>query len=117
MRLRVLKRLRAAVGYSELGMTQQALRCLDIIESFGNIAPFGIVVDILRCEFVKNVENDVSAANALRVVASMLSTSERRAIRMTLAVCYGKIDVNRESESSDAKDRNATPEAPTNFDL
>src|SRR5208283_2300127 len=31
--VRVLKRLKAAVGYQELGMTKHALRCLDSLES------------------------------------------------------------------------------------
>ena len=31
--VRVLKRLKAAVGYQELGMTQHAVRCLDSLAS------------------------------------------------------------------------------------
>ena len=42
----VLKRLKAAVGYHELGMTQHALRCLDSLASLGEIGPFGLVTDV-----------------------------------------------------------------------
>ena len=38
--LRLLKRLKAAVGYHELGMTQHALRCLDSLASLGEIGHF-----------------------------------------------------------------------------
>ncbi len=88
--LRVLKRLKAAVGYHELGMTQHALQCIDSLATLGNIGSFGMAAEVLRDEFVKHRENDVSAANALKMLATMLPSAERRAIRMTLAACYGK---------------------------
>jgi hypothetical protein len=37
MIVRVLKRLKAAIGYHELGMTQHALRCLDSLDLLGKI--------------------------------------------------------------------------------
>ncbi|MGO9111195.1 MAG: hypothetical protein ACLP9L_18375 [Thermoguttaceae bacterium] len=88
MIVRVLKRLRAAVGYHELGMTQHALRCLDSLTQLGKIGPFGLVAEVLRGEFVKHSEN-VSAAKALETIACMLPTPARHAIEMTLATCYG----------------------------
>ncbi len=90
MIVRVLKRLKAAVGYHELGMTQHALRCLDSLVPLGNIGPFGLVADVLRGEFVTHTENHVSAAKSLEVVACMLPTPARHAIEMTLAACYGQ---------------------------
>ncbi len=89
MIVRVLKRLKAAVGYHELGMTQHALRCLDSLDLLGKIGPFGVVQDVLRDVFITNPENHVSAANALEVVACMLSTPARHAIQLTLDTCYG----------------------------
>ena len=108
MTVRVLKRLKAAVGYHELGMTQQAVSCLERVESLGKIEAFGMVVDILRGEFVKNRENDLSAANALEIVAAMLPKPERRAIRMTLAACYGKTDDHVGGGNRAAVDRRVT---------
>ena len=43
MIVRVTKRLKAAVGYHELGMRQHALRCLDSLDLLGEIGPFGVV--------------------------------------------------------------------------
>ncbi len=67
MIVRVLKRLRAAVGYHELGMTQHALCCLDSLPSLGKIGPFGLVAEVMRDEFVTHPANHVSAAKALEI--------------------------------------------------
>ncbi len=110
MIVRVLKRLKAAVGYHELGMTQHAVRCLDSLDLLGKIGPFGVVQDVLRDVFITNPENHVSAANALEVVACMLSTPARHAIEMTLAACYGQgNDVGRAADRV-ARTRGAKPE-------
>ena len=93
MIVRVLKRLRAAVGYRELGMTQHALRCLDSVASMGKVGPFTLVAEVLRNEFLN--DRHASAANALEVVACMLPTPARRAVEATLAACYGPSDNGR----------------------
>jgi hypothetical protein len=106
--VRVLKRLKAAVGYHELGMTQHALRCLDGLAPLGQIGPFGLVADVLRDEF-SNVRH-MSAEKALDMVACMLPTHARRAVQLTLAVCYGSED-NRRSANDRAVFRGAAPAA------
>ena len=55
----VLKRLKAAVGYHELGMTEHALRCLDSLASRDKIGPFCLVAEVLRGEFVSHAENHI----------------------------------------------------------
>jgi len=95
MVVRVLKRLKAAVGYHELGMTPHALRCLDSLVSLGKIGPFGLVAEVLRDEFLKGQEKHVPAARALETVACMLPTPGRHAVEMTLAACYGSSDSGR----------------------
>ena len=110
MIVRVLKRLKAAVGYHELGMTQHAVRCLDSLDLLGKIGPFGVVQDVLRDVFMTNPENHVSAANALEVVACMLSTPARHAIEMTLAACYGQVNGVGRAADSVACARGAKPE-------
>ena len=92
MIVRILKRLKSAVGYHELGMTQHALRCLDSLASLDNIGPFSLVVDVLRAEFARNREDLISAAKSLEVVACMLPTPARHAVQMTLAACYGQVN-------------------------
>jgi hypothetical protein len=108
--VRVLKRLRAAVGYHELGMTQHALRCLDGLVSLEKIGPFGLVVDILRHEFVKSQENNVSAAKALETVACMLPMPARNAIQATLAVCDGETPESARAANLMAGARGVKPE-------
>ena len=81
MIVRVLKRLKAAIGYHELGMTQHALRCLDSLTELGKIGPFGLVAEVLRGEILKGQEKHLSAAKALEIVACMLPTPARHAIR------------------------------------
>ncbi|MEI8376698.1 MAG: hypothetical protein WCJ35_28115 [Planctomycetota bacterium] len=114
MIVRVLKRLKAAVGYHELGMSQHALRCLDSLAALGKIGPFGMVQEILRGEFVKHTENHVSAATALDIVACMLPTPARHAIEMTLAACYGQVDEVGRAANNRACARGAKLEAQAN---
>ncbi len=87
--VRVLKRLKAAIGYHELGMTQHALRCLNNLSSLGKIGPFDLVAEVLRGEFINDRDNHISADKALEIVACMLPTPARHAIDLTLAACYG----------------------------
>ena len=108
--VRVLKRLKAAVGYHELGMTQHALRCLDSLVSLGGIGPFGLVVEVLRDKFVKHAERHVSAAKALETVACMLPTPGRHAMEMALAACYGQHSDNSRSANIVACSRGVKPE-------
>ena len=111
MIVRVLKRLKTAVGCHELGMTQHAMRCLDSLASLGKIGPFGLVQEVLRDEFIKDRENHISAAKALEIVACMLPTPARHAIQVTLAACYGQVNDVGRAANSVARARGATPEA------
>ena len=114
MIVRVLKRLRAAVGYRELGMTQHALCCLDSLESLGKLGPFGLVQDILRSEFIKNDENYLSAAKALEIVACMLPAPARHAIKVTLAACFGQVNDVQRAANGVSRARGARPEGRPN---
>jgi hypothetical protein len=98
MIVRVLKRLKAAVGYYELGMQEHAFRCIDSLRSLDTIEPFGVVAVILRNEFAKKSDDYISIANALEVAASQLPMPERRAIKLTLAVCFGKGNTGARSD-------------------
>jgi hypothetical protein len=111
MIVRVLKRLKAAVGYQELGMTRHALRCLDSLDSLGKIGPFGLIQEVLRGEFIKDRENHVSAAKALEIVSCMLPAPARQAITMTLAACYGQVNDMARAANVVASARGALPEA------
>jgi hypothetical protein len=97
---RILKRLKAAVGYHELGMTQHALRSLDGLSSLGEIRQFEPVIGVLRHEIVKNRENPLSAMSALEAVASLLPKSANDATTLTLAACYGLSDSGRSANNA-----------------
>lgn len=112
MIVRVLKRLKAAIGYHELGMTRHALRCLDSLASLGKIGPFGLVREVLRGEFLSNREDHVSAAKALGIVACMLPTPARHAIEMTLTACYGQTSDTGRTANHVAWARGAKPVQP-----
>jgi hypothetical protein len=104
--VRVLKHLKAAIGYHELGMTQHALRCLDSLALLGKIGAFGLVAEVLRDEFTNG--RNVSAEKALDIVACMLPAPARRAIHMTLAACYGS-ENSRSFANDRAVSRGAVP--------
>jgi hypothetical protein len=84
------------------------LRCLDSLDLLGKIGPFGVAQDVLRDVFITNREH-VSAANALEVVACMVSTPARHAIEMTLAACYGQGNDMGRVANSPACARGAKP--------
>lgn len=105
--VRVLKRLKTAVGYHELGMNRHALRCLDSLASLGKIGPFDLVADVLRDQFANHHGNLVSAAKALEIVACMLPTTARNAVQLTLAACYGSSDSGRAAANNRGRARGA----------
>ena len=111
--VRVLKRLRAAVGYHELGMTQRAVQCLHSVESLGTIGPFAPVVDILRREIVRNQEDAASIANALQRAACLAPPPARDAISVTLAACYGDVNDGSRTANDMASARGAKPVGPS----
>jgi hypothetical protein len=90
---RLLRKLRTAVGYHELGMTVQALTCLDSVS--GKIGPFSLVIDVLRAEFLAVESRQVFPASALEIVACMLPVSASRAIKLVLAACFGPSETGR----------------------
>ena len=115
--VRVLKRLRAAVGYQELGMTQHALCCLDSLASMSNIGPFGLIAEVLRDQFVKYPESHVPADKALEMLACMLPTPSRNAIRLTLTACYGQLDAAGRAANKRASARAPNPKPNRNLSV
>jgi hypothetical protein len=86
---RLFKRLKAAVGYHELGMTRHAVQCLDSLTDVGELGPFALVADVLRGEFLRGSADQFSTASALEVAEGLAPREARRAIRMTLVTCFG----------------------------
>jgi hypothetical protein len=112
--VRVLKRLKAAIGYYELGMKQHAVGCLDSLAALGKLGPFEFVIEVLRDEIIRNRENHVSAAHALEVVACMLPRPQRDAIGLTLSACYGQGNAGGRTANNVAIARGAKLDAQPN---
>jgi hypothetical protein len=104
-----LKRLRAAIGYQELGMTQHALRCLDGLALLGKIGPFYLVVAALHDAFEGNRDHRDSPAATLAHLAGTLPTPARHAAQLALIACFGQAS-NQRAANQKASARGANPE-------
>ena len=80
--IRVVKRLSAAVGYLELGMTQQALACLDDLDDLG---PFKAVAEMLRGEAARRERRFDDAARCFETAARMSPGPDSKAVWMVLS--------------------------------
>jgi tetratricopeptide (TPR) repeat protein len=86
--VRVLKQLNAAVGYHELGMSDDALACLDRLRRLGNIGVFRPAEEILRAEFLTSRQDYGGAAVALENAARMFPSPQNYGLWLALSVCY-----------------------------
>ena len=93
----VLRRLSEAKGYLELGMTQQALACLDKIRDPG---PFTAAVEMIRGEAARREQRFDAAASSFETAARMLHAPHDRPVWLTLSMCYRQAgDTDRAIES------------------
>jgi len=86
--IRVLKGLRAAVGYHELRMPQHAMRCLHALP-LATINAFEPVIEILRRGIIRNDADAASIVEALREAAGSAPSPLADACKLTLIACYG----------------------------
>ena len=86
--VRVMKRLQAAVGYHELGMTQHALQCLTSLWELGDIGPFRAAQRILRTAILGGSDGYSGIAKALEDAANTLPPPQRQALWQALHGCY-----------------------------
>jgi tetratricopeptide (TPR) repeat protein len=104
--VRVAKRLEEAHGYFELGMTEQALDCL---EGLGELGPFEAEVQLLRGEALRRQHRFDDAAVALQTAASKFPSPYDRPAWYALSLCYRQAgDMNRAIQSL-ARARGARP--------
>lgn len=111
MILRVVKRLKTAVGYHELGMSRHALRWLESAQQLDTAGPFGLVAEVLRQQFAQYDEDHVAPANNLEIAVRALPDSARLAFELTLAICYGQPDDKGRVANIGALTRGLKPEA------
>ena len=107
--VRVMKRLRTAVGYHELGMTRHAVQCLDAVLQLGEIGPYRLGEELLRAEFRKSQADYGAAANALENAARMLPSPENQAIWREVSTCYREAGDAGRAVNSMAYARGAVP--------
>lgn len=80
--VRTVKRLSEAIGYLELGMTQQALACLEGLDEPG---PFTAVAEMLRGEAARRENRLDDAARSFEAAARMLPAPDNKSIWLALS--------------------------------
>ncbi|MGO8750317.1 MAG: tetratricopeptide repeat protein [Thermoguttaceae bacterium] len=85
--MRVAKRVSAAAGYLELGMSQHTLDCL---ENLGDVGPFEADVDILRGAAFRLQHRFQEADVALATAAEKSPAPEDKAAWIALSICYNE---------------------------
>lgn len=80
--VRTIKRLSEAIGYLELGMTPQALACLNGLDDPG---PFSAVAEMLRGEAARRQSRFQDAARSFEAAARMLPAPDNKSLWLALS--------------------------------
>ena len=113
--VRVIKRLKTAVGYYELGMVQDALASLDSLKELGDIGSFVLAEEMLRAEILKTEHRYEAAAQALESAARLLPAPFNQALWVALSECYRQAGNSQGAVNSMGCARGAKlPEPPHN---
>ena len=95
--VRTVKRLSEAIGYLELGMTPQALACLEGLDEPG---PFTAIAEMLRGEAARREHRFDEAARSFEAAARMLPAPDNKSIWLALSTFHrqaGNTDLAIES--------------------
>ncbi len=107
--VRVSHRVRNAIGYMELGMTQRAL---DHLEGIGQLGPFEAAVDLLRGEAYRILRRWDDATESFESAARKFKDPHDRSAWFALSQCLREAgDVDRAIQTL-AHARGAKPSAP-----
>ena len=82
---RIAKRVTAAVGYLELGMSEQVLASL---ENLGDLGPFEAEVELLRGQAFRLQHRFEDAAMALKTAATKFPAPQDKSAWLALSICY-----------------------------
>jgi hypothetical protein len=107
---RVLKQLKAALGYYELGMNPHALQCLDDLLQRNNIAPFRLAVEALRVELCKSLEENATA-EGLKSTARRRPFPHHRTLWAAVNACHEHLGGASQAANGLALARGAAPQA------
>jgi predicted Zn-dependent protease len=104
--VRTVKRLAEAIGYLELGMTQQALTCLDGLDEPG---PFTAIIEMLRGEAARREQRFDDAARSFEAAARLLPAPDNRSLWLALSTFYRQAGNTDLAVASLAHARGARP--------
>ena len=108
--VRVTWRIREAMGYYGLGMTDHALASLDAAERLGNLGAFKLVIDMLRAEILNRHASYQESVKVLEELAEKLPPAYRQSLWMALSMCYQEAGDEDRAIDSLAHARGAKPE-------
>ena len=97
--LRITKRLKAAIGYFELGMLSHAMACLDSLQTVGQIGPFAAAVEVIRAAATNKEAASVDLPASLEAAARTLSGPPSKALWLVISTCY--LQAGDEQRASD----------------
>ena len=86
--VRAVKRLSEAIGYLELGMTQQARACL---EHVGSPGPFTAIAELLRGEAARREDRLDDAARSFEAAARMMPGPDSKSIWLALSTFHRQV--------------------------
>ena len=108
--VRTTRRLSEAAGYLELGLTRQALACLDRV---GNPGPFAAAVELLRGEAARRERRFDDAAVSFEIAARLLPAPSNKPLWLAASRYQRETgNVDRAIQSL-AHARGALPPSPT----
>ena len=105
---RVLKQLKAALGYHELGMHSHALQCLEDLLQRDNIGPFRLAVEALLVDLCQSLEEDATAEGR-KNAARRRPFPHHRALWAALSACHEHLGDASQAANGLAFARGATP--------
>ena len=86
--VRTVKRLSEAIGYLELGMTQQARACLERLDGPG---PFTAIAELLRGEAARREDRFDDAARSFEAAARMMPGPDSKSIWLVLSTFHRQV--------------------------
>ena len=104
--VRTIKRLSEAIGYLELGMTQQALVCLEGLDEPG---PFTAIAEMLRGEAARREHRLDEAARLFEAAARMLPAPDNKSIWLALSAFHRQAGNTERAIETLAHARGARP--------
>jgi len=107
--VRATARMRQAMGYYELGMTEHALASLEATRQMGDLGAFRFVVDMLRAKMEQRPDDYHEAVQELEKLAPTLAPAYRRCLWMALSMCYRQAGDTERAVSTLACARGASP--------